>query len=90
MSDLRQILTERGESHGSLMGHARICQRMKDQMREVEGWNRLSADQRESLDMVMHKIARILNGNPDVVDHWIDIAGYSQLVADRLDRENHG
>ena len=45
----------------------------------------LAHDQAESLDMIIHKIGRIINGNPDVVDHWLDIAGYAQLVADRLE-----
>jgi hypothetical protein len=40
--------------------------------------------QRESLDMIAHKIARILNGNPNVHDHWHDIAGYATLVANDL------
>lgn len=34
--------------------------------------------------MIQHKIARILNGDPDYVDNWVDIAGYAKLVADRL------
>jgi hypothetical protein len=45
----------------------------------------LAHDQAESLDMIIHKIGRIVNGNPDVVDHWLDIAGYAKLVADRLE-----
>ena len=32
-----------------------------------------------------HKLGRIINGNPDKVDHWTDIAGYAKLVADRLE-----
>ena len=44
----------------------------------------LSPDQREALEMIAHKIARILNGDPDYADSWHDIAGYAQLVADRL------
>ena len=47
----------------------------------------LDADQVEALDMIATKIARILNGNPDHVDSWIDIAGYATLVADRLKGE---
>lgn len=45
----------------------------------------LAPDQRESLEMVMHKIARIINGDPNYADSWHDIAGYAKLVADRLD-----
>lgn len=44
----------------------------------------MSADQQESLEMIAHKIGRILNGDPDYSDSWRDIAGYAQLVADRL------
>jgi hypothetical protein len=35
--------------------------------------------------MIMHKVARILNGDPNYADNWIDIAGYATLVADRLE-----
>ena len=42
-------------------------------------------DQLEALDMIAHKIARIINGDPDYADSWHDIAGYAKLVADRLD-----
>jgi hypothetical protein len=34
--------------------------------------------------MIAHKIGRIVNGDPDHVDSWVDIAGYAQLVADEL------
>ena len=40
----------------------------------------LKSYQRESLDMIVHKIARILNGDPNHVDSWHDIAGYATLV----------
>jgi hypothetical protein len=42
-------------------------------------------DQAEALDMIFHKIGRILNGDPNYADSWIDIAGYAKLVADRLE-----
>jgi hypothetical protein len=44
----------------------------------------LAHDQAEAMDMIIHKIGRIINGDPDYADSWIDIAGYAQLVADRL------
>jgi hypothetical protein len=40
--------------------------------------------QRESLDMIQHKISRILNGDPNIVDSWADIAGYAHIVAIRI------
>jgi hypothetical protein len=44
----------------------------------------LDADQIEALEMICHKIARVLNGDPNHHDHWHDIAGYATLVANRL------
>jgi len=44
-----------------------------------------ATDQAEALDMIFSKIARILNGDPNHLDSWTDIAGYATLVADRLE-----
>jgi hypothetical protein len=41
-------------------------------------------DQWEALEMIASKMSRIVNGNPDKVDNWHDIAGYATLIADRL------
>lgn len=39
---------------------------------------------REALDMLANKLSRALNGNPEYVDTWLDIAGYAQLVVDHI------
>ena len=49
-------------------------------------WAKLEQTQRESLDMIAHKIGRILAGDPDFRDHWDDIAGYAKLVADKCSK----
>jgi len=36
-------------------------------------------------DMIANKLGRILNGDPNYADSWMDIAGYAKLVADRLE-----
>lgn len=81
---IEQTLEERRKTHGEFETHARISQSLKDIMRMQDGWSELKSDQCESLEMIVHKIARILNGNPDTHDHWHDIAGYATLVADRI------
>ena len=88
MSDLNEILNERGERYGRFADHASIAQRLKGTMVTQPKWLHLAADQREALEMIQHKVARILNGDPDYQDSWIDIAGYAQLVADRLQGES--
>jgi len=85
MGDVDAILSERGVRYGLFKNHAGISQKLKFEMQVHEGWNRLDSDQREALEMIAHKIARILNGDPDYADSWVDIAGYAQLVAGRLE-----
>jgi len=83
-SNVDSTLAERGSRYGSFVGHADITQALKKVMRDHSGWARLSNDQAEALDMIAHKIGRILNGDPNYADSWHDIAGYSKLVDDRL------
>lgn len=84
MPDVRTILNERRGQHGSLVNHARVSQAMKQAMRDSLGWDLLADDMKEAADMIVHKLARTLSGNPNYIDHYRDIAGYAQLVVDRL------
>ncbi len=94
MDTIDEILIERGKRYGDFIGHAQITQDLKriihaaDQQRiPFKGQTGLDDDQMEALEMIAHKIGRILNGDPYYVDSWDDIAGYAKLVADRL-RDN--
>lgn len=85
MSDVTQILTERGGRYGKFKDHAKLSQSLKHTMIRTDGWDLCDPDQREALEMICHKIARVLNGDPNYADSWVDIAGYAQLVADRIE-----
>ena len=80
------LLQERALQYGTFVSLAKTAQEFKSVLyRELGSRNkRLADDQTESLDMILHKIARIINGNADHVDSWADIAGYATLVAERL------
>ena len=82
------LLKERAETYGEYMGQATISQELKTIMRKTDNWDKLMPDQKESLEMIQHKIARILNGNCNYDDSWIDIAGYSTLIYNRLIKVN--
>ena len=82
-----QLITERGSRYGKFKDGAEIMQELKTVMREVDGWNNLTPSQRESLDMIQHKIGRILNGDPTYDDSWKDIAGYATLIVNELNGE---
>lgn len=82
--NINDTLNQRGTRYGEFKDHADLCQRLKEQMRRSKGWPRLDADMTEALEMIQHKVARILNGDPTYHDSWHDIAGYASLVAGRL------
>lgn len=84
---INKTLDERGNNYGSFDSQAMIVQSLKRTMKGTPNWSKLDDDMKESLEMIQHKIARILNGNPYHHDSWHDISGYSTLVADRLDKK---
>lgn len=73
-------LNARGERYGEFEEHARITQNIKRAMRDSPNWKGLDDAMKESLEMVAHKIGRILNGDPYYDDSWHDVAGYASLV----------
>ena len=79
-----EVLVERGNRYGEFINNAKFTHFVKEEMRHAPSWSKMYADQREALDMIAHKIARIVNGDPDYADSWVDIAGYATLVANRL------
>lgn len=87
MSKVEETISERGKRYGEFGGHASITQSLKLRMRVHPGWERLSFSQRESLEMIAHKIGRILNGDPNYADSWHDIAGYATLVEQQIEVE---
>jgi hypothetical protein len=86
-STVDTTLDARAVDYGKFIEGAEVMQMLKRVVQNALN-NRdkvLAHDQAEAMDMIIHKIGRIVNGNPDVVDHWLDIAGYAQLIADRLE-----
>lgn len=83
-NDIDATLSERGSRYGTFVGQARISQLLKAVMADTDNWDALADDQKEALEMIQHKIARILNGDPDYADSWHDVSGYATLIELRL------
>jgi hypothetical protein len=85
-TNIHDTLDERGKRYGAFTGHAEVTQALKSVIFDaLRSRNKLlAADQQEALDMIVHKIGRIINGDENYDDSWHDIAGYATLVADRL------
>lgn len=83
--NINDTLAERGSRYGEFRDHAEISQRLKT---IVAAQGNLSHVQREAIEMICHKLARIANGDPNYVDSWQDIAGYATLVVRELERDH--
>lgn len=81
---IEDTLAERFVEYGRFADVADIAQDIKDVYYHSNSYGKLDSIQREALDMIASKIARILNGNPHNYDSWHDIAGYAELVAEWL------
>lgn len=86
MENTTKLIETRQTTHGAFSDHARITQRLKGVLdfelikREQRGQHNLSCQQLESIEMIFHKIGRIVAGDPNVADHWDDIAGYAWIA----------
>lgn len=81
-----ETLVERGERYGKFKDQAKISQRLKELVNNslFNAGKDIDPDMQEALEMICHKMARIINGDHNYADSWHDIAGYASLIADRL------
>lgn len=83
MDEVRDVLEERGKVYGEFKDHAAISRYLKEIFKSHRARpGDFQAHHDEALDMIANKLARVLNGDPNYKDNWVDIAGYSMLVAD--------
>jgi len=86
MTSVAEILQQRGDRYGEYINVATTSQEIKRIIANGANVTGGDDDMCESLDMIANKIARIVNGDPFYKDSWQDIAGYAQLIVDKLDK----
>ncbi len=84
--NIQEILDERRKTHGDFLVHSMISQNLKECLWVRDGWRRLNLMQQEALEMICHKISRVVAGDPNHADHWRDIAGYATLIVNYLEK----
>lgn len=84
-SDIVKTLSERGLTYGEYKDVSQVSQLIKEAMRNGTSYSILSNEAQESLDMIANKIARIVNGDPNYLDSWVDVVGYATLVVNKLE-----
>jgi hypothetical protein len=84
VQEIDSTLSERRTRYGEFHEHARITQAIKAAMQSGRSWSACTDSQKEALEMVAHKIGRIVNGDPGYLDSWHDMIGYTRLVEKEL------
>lgn len=80
VANIDNLLDTRQPVYGDFTETYRISDNIKKSMMDSPNWNKLRPEQREALNMLAVKIARILGGDPDYLDNWVDVGGYARLV----------
>lgn len=84
MTEVDAIIEQREKTHGSFARVAYIAQQAKAIFASGDSFAALSASQAEAIDLICTKLSRIVNGDPNVPDHWLDTSGYAKLGADSI------
>lgn len=90
-NSINDTLNERGDRYGSFKPHAELSQALSQTILQHYFTHHVNPRPLppymiESIQMICHKLGRIANGDPHYDDSWRDIAGYSQLVVEELNR----
>ena len=88
---LEQVHQDRGQQYGPFCQVAETAQEIKLALRRCRslngdsGFDTLSCEEQESLDLIATKMARIVSAPTTLFDDWLDIAGYSKLIYGQKD-----
>lgn len=79
---IEEILRARGKVHGDFKKTATLSYHLKTVLENFKRENNriIETEYMEALMNIMQKVARILGGDPNHLDHWIDIKGYAELA----------
>lgn len=85
--NVEETIKDRDEKYGSFTDYCAISFNLKANMKFAKN-GKIHPLHREALDMIFCKIARILNGDPNLINNWHDIAGYATLVEKELIKDS--
>lgn len=83
-----QVVEKRDSSYGGFTKISEDCQKIKDILHAGASWENLHPSEKEGLEMIVHKICRIINSPMKIRDSWLDIGGYSRCTLISLDKDN--
>jgi hypothetical protein len=83
------LINEREKTHGSFHVAAPIMEAILAIYEASPNWHKLTPMQKQTLRMFAHKSGRLLVGNPNYLDHWVDLEGYAHLIVIELSGERY-
>ena len=86
---VEETIKQREELYGNFGEAAVTMQELKKSARRHSRWRLLPVDQREAIDMILHKIGRHINGDHQYPDNFHDIGGYAKLAEDEILRNKN-
>jgi len=78
--DVNEVIADRTKTHGDYQEVAKVHHYLMAAVKKGPAYNTLTPVQEMSLLMIVHKISRVVSGNPNLADHWLDIEGYARLA----------
>ena len=84
-------LAERGANYGKFTNHSELSQKLQvafeSHVLKYGQPEKYTDSMNEAIQLIMHKLARIANGDPTYVDNYVDISGYATLIVKELNGE---
>ena len=87
---ITETLNNREKTYGDFGQLAVAIQGMKSVFRATPAYNRMTAVQREAMEMIIVKQCRIMYGDPMHFDSWRDTAGYAALAVEEFHPRDDG
>ena len=87
MIGIGKTLKKRNDNYGSFKEFSDTCQAFKQLLNSSKNFKDHPAHVREGLEMICHKITRIINGKHDYLDSWVDIEGYARVTREAIQKE---
>ena len=86
--DIAETLDRRARHYGEFINIATTAQDLKSVLKYGVNYSMLEPDMAEALDMIAHKMSRLVNGDCYHRDSWHDIIGYAKLIDMRLEKHH--
>jgi hypothetical protein len=84
--NIDDILKNRELKYGSYVAHSLVKETILYQLEGLTNWDKARPLHRQAAAMIVDKLVRAFNGDPNYEDNWVDIQGYAKLVEDGIDR----